>query len=201
MVSDLGQQVMVADLLNDLASQVEDVAKAQRNPNIPAGTVLSETEVDGVVHRELKHNSLVRMGKVPLPERFEAWDVYGRSSLLPTAQMSRMLSKPNAERPTLRAFHLHRAGTTRETCQTCPPTLEPYSGSCQWCSERTGGLTRKTFASQGAQEAHFEYFHPMEWQALQRRMEREMRQAELAANRDLAAAMIAVAQGKPEERV
>lgn len=196
MVSELGMATEVADLLNDLTSKVEDVAKMQRDPSIPAGTVLAEAEIDGAVHRELKQNSMVRMGKTPLPERFEAWDLYGHSSMLPTAQMARMLSKPNAERPGVRAFHLHRGGVTRENCTTCPPAPPEYEGTCTWCFERSAGSVRKSFASQAVQEAHFAYYHPMEWETFQRVAEREMRQAEVAANRELAQAMLAVAQNR-----
>ena len=192
------QAAEVASLLQDLTEQVESVAQMRRDPSIPAGALLSESEIDGAVHRELKQSSMVRVGKVPLPERFEAWDVYGRTSMLPTAQMSRMLSKPHAERTDVRAFHMHRAkeGVTRETCRICPPLVDGFTGTCQWCLERSGGRMQKHFDSQSAQEAHFRAFHEQEWQTLERQLDREMRQAELATQKELAQAMIAVATGR-----
>lgn len=198
MVNEIQQATEVTDLLNDLVGQVQDaaVARMRRDPNIPAGAVLSESELDGIVHRELKQNSMVRMGKTPLPERFEVWDVYGRPSLVPTAQMTRMLQKVNAERPNARAFHTHRGGVTRETCGVCPQTSESFAGTCAWCFERTGGNVQKRFDSQDAQEAHYRAFHYEQWQSLERRIEREQRQAELATQRELAQAMMALAQGR-----
>lgn len=195
MTMDIAQQAEVADLLNDLAVQVEEVAKAQRNPNIPAGTVLSENEIQGAIHRELKQNSMVRMGKVPLPERFEVWDVYGRQSMVPTAQMTRMLSKVNAERPGIRAFHLHRGTMTRAECPICPPAKEPFSGSCQWCFERTGGGVQKRFETENAQQAHFRAFHYEEAMALERQLDREMARAQFAMQQQMSDAMVALARG------
>lgn len=196
---DLDTAAEVAELLSDLATKADAVAQLQRDPSIPAGTVLVESEIEGAVHREVKNGSMVRMGKVPLPERFEAWDVYGNASMLPTAQMTRMLQKPNAERPGVRAFHVHSRGVTRENCAICPPLEGAFDGTCTWCFERTAGAVRKVFATQEAQEDHFYAFHQRQNEALQRRFEREMREAELRAQRDLANAMLAMAGGRPAE--
>lgn len=191
MVSDLGVTATVADVLNDLATSV---AEKQRDASIPSGTVLAESDLDGALHREVKQNSMVRLGKQELPERFEAWDIYGRMSLLPTAQMARMLSKPNAERPEMRAFHVHTRGIARTNCTICPPSVEPYEGTCSWCLQRA--QVRKTFQAESDYEAHCEYYHPREWTTLQRQLEREQRTAELAIQKELAEAMMAMARGQ-----
>jgi hypothetical protein len=193
---DFDSAVEQTDLLQELIEKAESVATMQRDPSIPAGTVLGESDVYGAIHREVMPNSLVRAGKVPLPERFEAWDVYGNPSMLPTGQMARMLSKPNAEMPTVKAFHTHRKDVTRDNCTICPPTKKPYSGSCQWCAERTAGKVDKKFKDQTEQEGHFEYYHPREWAALQRQLDRDERKASLKVQEDLAKAMLQAVNGR-----
>lgn len=195
MTTQMSPALEAVELLNDLAGQAEDAARAQRDARVAAGTVLSEFDVEGATHRETKHGSGVRLGKTQLPERFEAWDVYGRSSMLPTAQMTYMLTKPHAERRELRAFHLHR-GVTRDSCTTCPPSTEPYEGTCQWCLARTAGLIVKAFPDEDARERHERAYHPDEKETLERRLDREMQRAQLKTQQELAEAMIAMARDR-----
>jgi hypothetical protein len=115
--------------------------------------------------------------------------------MLPTAQMTRMLTKMNAERPGVRAFHLHR-GVTRQNCTTCPPARDPFSGTCQWCLERTGGTLQKLFETEDAQQAHFRAFHDEESKALERRLDREMQRAQFEAQKQMNEAMLAIAKGQ-----
>ena len=176
-----------------MGAMLDSMAAQYRDPNLPPGSVMGETEIAGQQVRWTKQRSMVRRGNTPLPERFEAWDIYGRMSMLPTAQMAYMLNKPNAEHDHMRAFHLHIAnrGVTRDTCTICPPQTEPYAGSCDWCLKSSGGLTVKRFADQTEQEAHFDIYHPREWATLQRERERQERRDSLAAQQELAKAMLA----------
>lgn len=196
MTTDVADQMQVAEVLNGLVEEAESVASKRRDPSIPAGTVLAESELDGVIHREVQTSSMVRMGKVALPERFEAFGIYGNRVMLPTAQMQRMLSKPHAVRTDLRAFHTHARGVTRETCGTCPPKLAPYEGTCQWCMERTMGQVRKEFKDEAAYEAHCDTYHPQGWASLQRSIDRAQRAEEHATQKELAEAMLAMARGQ-----
>lgn len=197
MTTQMSPALEAVELLNDLAGQAEDAARAQRDARVSAGTVLSEFDVEGATHRETKHGSGVRLGKTQLPERFEAWDVYGRSSMLPTAQMTYMLTKPHAERRELRAFHVHR-GFARQDCSICPPQAEPYEGTCQWCLVRTAGAVVKVFADEDAKDRHERWAHHDEKETLDRRLDREMQRAQLKTQQELAEAMIAMARDRTE---
>jgi len=178
----------------------KSVAQMQRDPSIPAGTVLEEHEIaDGAIHREVKNNSLVRAGKVALPERFAAFDKYGNISMLPTAQMGRMLSKERADSPGERAFHTHSRGMTRETCSICPAALEPLKDvRCNFC---TGARAiRDTFTSEEQLLRHKQLMHSLEYQAENEALDRAERRAGLEAQQKLAEAMLAVAQQNAPRR-
>ena len=177
-----------------MSALLDQMADAYRDPTIPPGTILGETSVAGQQVRWTKQRSMVRRGDTPLPERFEAWDVYGRMSKLPTAQMNYQLAKPNAEMPDKRAFHLHVSGVTRDNCKICPPEKTPYEGSCEWCFASSGNRLEKKFADQTEQEAHFDYYHPREWATLQRELDRRERREELENQKRLAEAMLKVAE-------
>ena len=184
-----------AQVLQELMANV-GVAQAYRDTSIPEGTVLLETEGPiGETVRYKKPSSMVRAGKVPLPERFDAYDKFGNHSSLPTAMMSKMLSKPRADSPTERAFHTHTGGVTRATCRICPVPTEPFAETCEWCLKRTAGAVRKRFDDEDAKDRHERAFHPDERTARDLRLDREERRASLEAQQRLAEAMIQMAQG------
>lgn len=192
MVSDMDLAAQMTDLTQELAGKYG--ADAQRDPTIPAGTVLSQQETEAGYVREVKQNSMVRLGNQPLPPRFEAWDVYGRPSMLPMAQMYYMLTKENAERPGVRAFHLHRGAVTRENCTICPATREKFEGTCVWCFERTAGAVQKRFETEDARDRHVRAFHPDESDALERRLDRELQREGMELQRKQTEAMMALVQ-------
>lgn len=185
------QGIEVAQLLDELTQK--SVSQMQRDPSVPAGTVLEEYEVDGAVHREVKQNSMVRSGKVALPERFAAFDKYGNLSMLPTAQMGRMLAKERADAPGERAFHTHSGNTTRETCAICPEALTPIADlRCNFC---TGARAiRDTFTSEEQYLNHKRLMHAMEHAAENEALDRAERRAALEVQQKLAEAMLQVAQ-------
>lgn len=178
-------------LLDELIEQ--SVAKQQRDASIPAGTILSEYELEeGAVHREVKTNSMVRRGKTPLPERFAAFDKFGVMSMLPTAQMNRMLAKERADSPGERAFHVHTRGTTQASCSICPPQATPIDALCNHC---TGVRSQKpTFYSEEQLIAHKRVAHTLEYQTELEALERADRRASIEAQNKLAEAMLEVAR-------
>ncbi len=184
-----------ADVLGDMLEKA-DVAAAYRDSSIPEGTLIAEGEIQGQQVKWKKPKSMVRAGNTPLPERFEAYDRDGVLSLLPTAQMSRMLSKPRADDPNTRAFHTHSRGMTRETCKVCPEAPTYIAQTCEFCLERTHGAVRKHFTKESDAYRHSQTFHPEELAALERATERAERQAELDTNRQLAAAMMEMAKAQ-----
>lgn len=185
-----------ADVLQELMANA-DLAQAYRDPSIPEGTVLSETVgAAGEMVRFKKPSSMVRAGKTPLPERFAAYDKFGNLSMLPTAMMTAMLSKPRADSPNERAFHTHSRGITRDTCQICPKATEAYPETCEWCLKSSGGLVRKRFEDEDAKERHERAFHPDEKVAFTARMERAERQADREAQQRLAEAMLKMAEAR-----
>ena len=65
MTTDVADQMQVAEVLNGLVEEAESVAARRRDPSIPAGTVLSESESGGVINREVQTSSMVRMEGSP----------------------------------------------------------------------------------------------------------------------------------------
>lgn len=190
---DIQLQQDQADVLGDMLAKA-DIAAAYRDQSIPEGALLGETELPGQMVKWKKPKSMVRSGNTPLPERFEAYDRDGNVSMLPTAQMGRMLSKPRADDPRARAFHTHSRGLTRETCQVCPPPKEPIEQTCEVCLDSTHGAVRKVFYSEAAAYTHKMRLHPDELASIERTTERAQRQAELDTQRQLAEAMMAMAR-------
>lgn len=180
-----------ASVLNDMMEQ--SIATMQRDASIAAGTVLGEYELaDGATHREIKTNSMVRNGKTPLPERFAAFDKFGNLSMLPTAQMGRMLAKDRADAPGERAFHVHTGGKTRKTCGICPPAMTPIDMLCEFC---TGVRSQKpTFFTEEQLISHQRVAHSLEYQTKGEALERADRRASIDAQNKLAEAMLEVAR-------
>lgn len=183
-----------AEVLEELLSNT-GLAQGYRDQSIPEGTLLAETTGPiGEQVRYKKPSSMVRAGKTPLPERFAAYDKFGNLSMLPTAMMSLMLSKPRADAPNERAFHTHTRGITRDNCGICPKAEATFEETCEWCLKRSAGAVRKQFADADAKETHERAFHPQEKEAFERRLERAERQAALDAQNRLAEAMLTMAK-------
>jgi hypothetical protein len=199
--------IAVAELMDELTS----VAQRQRDPSIPAGTVLAESvSTDGAgnllqVTREVKQHSMVKNGKVELPERFPAFDKFGNLSMLPTAQMGKMLSKERADAPGERAFHTHTRGMTRDTCSICPAEKQPIEALCPFC---TGARAIKnTFTSEQQFITHKQLMHALEFETEERALDRAQAQANITAQQRiadaqerLAEAMIATQQPRPARK-
>lgn len=190
----MNDSLAVAELMDELTS----VAQRQRDPSIPAGTVLAESvETDEAgnvlaVTREVKTNSLVRNGKTALPERFAAFDKYGNMSMLPTAQMGRMLSKERADSPGERAFHTHTKGMTRETCSICPEPKQPIEALCPFC---TGArAVKNTFTSEQQFITHKQLMHALEFETEERALDRAQAKANLTAQQRIADAQERLAE-------
>lgn len=181
-----------ADVLQGLIQHTEDIAALYRDPSVPEGAVIGQSVIAGQQVQWTKPGSMVRAGKVPLPERFTAWDRDGNPSELPTAQMSYMLQKKRADAPSERAFHTHTRGMTRESCTICPAEKPRIATLCQWCTGARGRVP--TFTSEDQIITHQKRYHPEEFEAYERAVEREERRAELEAQRQLAEAMMAMAQ-------
>ena len=186
-----------ADVLGEMLAQA-DIAASYRDQSIPEGALLGEADIPGQQVRWKKPKSMVHAGNVPLPERFVAYDRDGVASMLPTAQMGRMLSKPRADDPSTRAFHTHSGGITQATCRICPEAPAYIEQSCEFCLERTHGAVHKKFRNETDAYRHKASFHPDELANLERMTERAERQAEIATNRALAEAMMAMARANSE---
>jgi hypothetical protein len=184
---DMGTAIEAADTLQDLMAMADTISSGQRDTSIPEGSTLGETELQGQQVRWKKQKSMVHSGDTPLPERFKAFDTFGNTSMLPTAQMGRMLSKMRADDKTTRAFHTHTRGMTSASCTICPTPKEPISETCEFCLERTNGAVRKVFRSETDAYAHKTRLHPEEFANLERMQERAERAESLAAQREIAA--------------
>lgn len=184
----------IAEVMDELTS----VAAKQRDPSIPAGTVLAEAEDRDEsgnlrsVTREVKQNSMVRNGGTALPERFMAFDKYGIDSMLPTAQLTYHLGKPRADSPGERAFHVHTGVVTRETCSICPPGKALIEARCPFC---TGARAIKdTFTSEQQFITHKQGMHEREFETEERALDRAQAAATLAAQTRIAEAQERVAE-------
>lgn len=192
MTTGIDQATEVADLIQELTQQSQSVAERQRDASVAAGTILSEVDVDGAQFREVKQSSMVRSGKVALPERFMAFDKFGNVSMLPTAQMHYHLGKHRPDSPGELTYHTHRAGVTRETCSICPAEKQPIDALCDYCTGVRG--QRPTFFSETDLFTHKRRLHPDELDAEERELDRAERRAALATQNKLAEAMLAAAQ-------
>jgi hypothetical protein len=188
-----------ADVLQDMMAKAETMAAGYRDNDIPEGELLGEAELQGQQVKWKKPKSMVRSGNTPLPERFEAFDRFGKLRMLPTAQMGRMLSKPAADSPGVRAFHTHSRGATRADCKICPPPKVPIEETCQFCLDRSGGTFRKKFYTEGDAFTHKSLFHELSFAAFERAQERAERAAAAETQTRLANAMILLAQTRAEE--
>lgn len=186
--------IEVADVLQDMMASA-DIAASYRDPSIPEGTVLGESiGPAGEQVKWKKPSSMVKAGNTSLPERFEAYDRDGNVSSLPTAQMSRMLSKTRADDQSVRAFHTHTRGMTRETCRICPDPKTPIAQTCEFCKERANGRVVKVFYKESDLLAHERYYHPLESESRDSAIERAERRADREAQQKVADAMVALAQ-------
>ena len=187
---DMAVAIEQAEVLQGLMAQAD--AAGYRDQSLPEGTLLGETELQGQQVKWRKPKSMVRTGNTPLPERFAAFDKFGHVSMLPTAQMGRMLSKPRADSPGERAFHTHTGGVTTETCKICPDKMPAaIDATCDFCVDRTVG---KRFYREADLFAHQTRLHPDELMAFDRAIEREQRRGELESQQALASAMLEVAR-------
>lgn len=146
-----GVNVEMADLLDELETN------ARAMPGDEIG------DVGGVKLKHRKNSTMVHRNGVELPERTKVYDMYGRSSLVPTAQLQYHLSKRHIDGS--RAFYAKPPNGLAED--------RHIDETCEWCLKRTGGAVRKKFEDLDAMEAHFEAFHPREYAAKLRREERE----------------------------
>lgn len=176
------------DTLQDLMSKQEAMLAARHDPAVPEGAVIGESDIGGQMVKWKKPRSLVRNGDTPLPERFMAFDKFGNMSMLPTAMMGVMLSKPRADAPGERAFHTHSGGKTRETCGICPPEKKPIDALCPFCKGPRG--IRPTFLTEYDFTTHKNRLHPEEFAAEERAIDRAERRASLEAQERLAQAIL-----------
>lgn len=190
----MADTLAVAQLMDELTS----VAQKQRDPSIPSGTILAEAEERDeagnllTVNREIKQNSMVRNGKVQLPERFPAFDKFGGMSMLPTAQMGKMLAKERADSPGERAFHTHTGGMTSETCNICPSKPAFIEARCPFC---TGARAlRNTFTSEQQFIAHKQSMHQREFETEERAITRAQAQANIEVQTRIAEAQERLAE-------
>lgn len=201
MVSEPDMQVALetADVLQDMMAKAEVLAAGYRDNSLPEGALLGEMELQGQQVKWKKQKSMVRSGNTPLPERFEAFDRDGRSSMLPTAQMGRMLSKPRADALGERAFHTHTRGMTATMCKICPEPKQPIEQTCQFCLGRTAGRLRKVFYDETDLYIHETRLHPDELASRERQIERAERNAQIEAQQRVAEAMMAMAKQQAEQ--
>ena len=197
MTTDNAAQIL--ESMQELIGEAEALTDSYRDASIPEGTVMGETAIGrGLEVQWTKPPSMVHAGKVPLPERFAAYDRDGMLHMLPTAQMNAMLTKSRADSPGERAFHTHSAklGVTRESCSICPPLpSNPYQGTCEWCLERSFGRTRKVFRNESAERTHKQRYHPDEYEAHNHEMDRAERHEASAAQTAMADAILAALKG------
>lgn len=176
-----------AGLLADL--QEQSVAAARRDPGVPAGAVLAQSEVGGFGVTWKKQNSMVRHGDVPLQERFPVYDRWNNVRWLPTAQMSYQLSKRSSDGK--QAFRPLKDGPWPDV-----PVRTPIDRTCEICNEARrieSNAGPKVFYDIATYEAHWNYYHPLEWGSKQRQEEIARQEASLAAQRAQAEAMVSLA--------
>lgn len=176
----------VLDELGELLESygaLPDVADARRDPSIPEGAVLSETDMGGIPTRMVKQRSMVRAGKTALPERTPVyrWPT-NQIVMAPTAALLQQLSKVNRDG--------HRVFSRRPW----PDAIEPTFVEKEVPTQDGRRMTRR-FPNEGAYRQFMRYKHPEIWDEMQREEAKAEHDEEIRANRELAEAILASVEG------
>ena len=157
------------------AIQDEIMAFADSQPNfranVPEGTLVGSTEVEGGQFNWRKPNSLVRIGNKSLPERMQVYDTRtGQPSMIPTGAATYHLNK-------------RRPDGTRVFSRNLPEGVvepQPIADTCKICYVKRGNLHRN-FYTEYDLIAHYQAFHTLEWTAMER--ERDMQERRDSSSR------------------
>lgn len=133
--------------------------------NVPTGTVLGSTSVEGGVIQITKGDSMVRLNGRSLPERTKVYDTRtGVPSMVPTAQLRYQLGKRRQDGTKVYALRL-------------PEGIEqpvPIKDTCKICYVNRGNRHRN-FYSEDQLMNHMVSFHSLEWAAMERQREIDSR--------------------------
>lgn len=165
----------------------QQIAAGQRDPSIPAGTLLGESNVEGMPMRWKKQNSMHHINGIPLPERMPLYHwPDNETSLIPTALIFRRLTKTDGAGHRVWSRQPFPDGSAPEYLYKEVPVL----------GGRT--MTRK-FVSEDDYEQFMENKFPTAWRRIQREREREERAEDRAETRAVMQALLA-ASGKSQQK-
>lgn len=172
-------------------STLEEIAALGQEPdyraNVPAGTLLGETPIegsDGGSVRYRKRQSMVRAGTRILPERMMLWNkVTQRGSLVPPTIATKRMMQGTRDFPP-------SAFTVRDP--HFPPRL-PIDEHCAICDAKRAqiGAPPRDFFDLYQLEAHKQLLHPREWATEQRQEEQQRRIEDRTEMRELITTIVA----------
>lgn len=168
--------MMVTESEIDIREELADMLEAQAGDinfrsDVPAGTVLGEAEVDGQKIQFTQGDSMVRMNGRSLPARTRVYDTRtGITSMVPTAQLTYQLGKRRPDGSRVYSLRLPE-GIVKPT---------PIEDTCQICYVNRGNKHRN-FYSENALLTHYQMFHTLEWNAMER--DRDIKERREDANR------------------
>jgi hypothetical protein len=190
----------VSGLLDQMVQDVEEqeaaVAALQRNPNIPEGTPLGETDLGGGASvKWQKQSSMVRHGDTPMPERFPAYRRDNTIAMLPTIQMLHHLGKKDSAGNKVFSGKpwpgVVPPQAIEQTCHICTPKLQ----------RRHGQDAKKRFMNIVDYEAHMDIKHEREWGIMQRELLEAERADDRTVQRELGQAILAATKAnQPKPR-
>lgn len=170
------------EAVEEFNGMMDDIASAQRDPNVPEGTFLGAGQVNGIPATFHKQSSMHHIGDVALPERLPLYHYPDNEiSQIPTALVFRRLSKTiGGHRVWSRAPHLD--GREQPFIMKEVPQLD-------------GGTITRRFASELAYESFMKNKHGDQWESMLRTEERAERAEARKDQRDLMQAVLAAAGG------
>lgn len=175
------------NIQEEIASLYGGLGGADYRADVPEGTVLAETYLEGQPFRAIKGKPFTRNG-VPVPSRTTVYDTRtGMPSRVPTKTLYYQLAKTRKEDGS-------RVYSTRPPVGVTPPT--PIADTCQICY-RNRGNKHRNFYSEFDLLTHMQLFHTLEWNAMERDRDIRERRAEAGRMEQLVSALIGLVQGNP----
>jgi hypothetical protein len=182
-------QYATPEAMEEFNELLGDLATKQRDPNIPEGTVLSETDINGIPVTFKKQSSMHHIDGVAVPDRLPLFQFPTNNvSMIPTALVFRRLAK--------------MIGGHRVWSRSAFPDGQTPDFIEKEVPIMAGGATTKTFPNQLAYEQFMKNKHGDAWEAMQRQEQRDERAEDRAeraqdreADRALAQAVLASATG------
>jgi hypothetical protein len=171
------------EVMEEFTELMDDLAARQRDPNIPAGTTVGESNIEGMTATWKKQNSMHHLGGQPLPERVPLYHWPDNEiSLIPTALIFKRLARVDDG---------HRTWSRKPFPDATPPEY-----IIREVPHMPGGAQYKKFIDESAYETFMKNKDPDRWESTLRQQERQERELDRQEQRALTAALIESAGGK-----